>query len=214
MNTDYMETMQRLAETRAKVAQLEMVMSQHGGVNYSDLDLDHNFGGLSGYGGLSAGDFVYDEADDEISGIDIDPDDTVPPSLEPAGDMSGIGVVSSTTSGVASNGKGRVIDNEAGKENMQERVLDKGKGRARDRGKSKATSRGNPYLRSTPHLRTLLGLDLPSLFPRYLTNVPGCTDEAMSDLLSGFRNTHPSLFPDDRIPGDPSGCGVPHHDDD
>lgn len=212
-----MQTMQRLAETKTEIARLERFMAEaERGVSHSDLGLNHHFWGHSGGDGLSPGGFLYDEADGEISGIDVELDDTVPPLLEPTEAMSGIEVISSTTRGVAGSGKGKVTDNETGKENMQGRVLDKGKAKATDKGKSKPTSRGSPYLRSTPHLRTSLGLDLPSLFPPYLINVPGCNDEAMTDLLSGLRHgsTRLALFPDDRFPGDPSGCGVPHHDDD
>jgi hypothetical protein len=178
-------------------------------LSYSDLGLDHapGYGLLERYGFSSE---AYNEID-EAQFIDAGLGD-LPPLLEPSealGEMDAI----STSAHAAGKGKGREVDVEAGTENREGMTRDKGKGRPRDKGKGKARASPYPDYHERLLRRTSSGLGLPPLIPSYITSIGGCTDDAMGDLLAGLR-PGPSFLPDNHFPGDPSGCGVPHHDDD
>jgi hypothetical protein len=215
----YMEVLRRLEEARAEIVRyemearaktehLEMVLAESG-LNHSDMEMNYDLLFGPEYYGLSSRASLYNELDDEVRFVDAELSD-VTPLLEPSEGLGGIDAISSCPEDATSKGKGREVDNETGKENKEGRTM----GKAKDKGKGKARASPYPDLRERLHLRTTtLGLGLPPLFPSYLTNTGDCTDDAMPNLLAGLR-TRSFPFPADHFSGDPSGCGVPHHDDD
>jgi hypothetical protein len=202
----------RAMEARAKLEHLEAILAESDA--YSDFDM--NYDSLippPEYYGFSSGADPYNEIDRVLRFADADSEfSDIPPLLEPAEDLGGMDGISSVPEDATSKGKGRQVEDEAGQAVAEGRALDKGKGKSRDKGKGKARASPYPDSRERLHLRTSLsGLGLLSLFPSYLMNAGGCTDDAMPDLLPGLRG-HPNPFPADHFSGDPSGCGVPHHD--
>ena len=88
--------------------------------------------------------------------------------------------------------------------------VDKGKGKAVDkaRGKEKGKERGKPYFRQRPPLHMKYESTDPDT---YLAGRPSLfTDDAMAELLAVFRGRSAMVG---GFSGDPSGSGVPHHDD-
>lgn len=203
------EAARRAMEARAKLEYLEAIMAESDA--YPDFDMNyHSLIPPPEYYGFSSEADPYNEIDSVLRFADAEFSD-IPPLLEPAEDLGGMNGISSVPEYAANKGKGRQVEDEAGKEIAEGRTLDKGKGKSRDRGKTRASP--YPDSRERLHLRTSLsGLGLPSLFPSYLMNVGGCTEDAMPDLLTGLHN-RPIPFPAGHFSGDPSGCGVPHHDD-
>jgi len=200
-NEDPLYLQRRLAETTGEIRRLEMAFTERG-FDYSNLSTD--------YSGLDLEYYELDSEDDLQSELDVGVpfDDAelsdMPPLLEPAEALGGMNVISSFPQRATRKGKGKEVDNEI--KDGEGKKLDKGK--ARDKGKGKA--RASPYFRDRPHLRMALQ---PLCSDSYLANIGGYPDEAMADLLTRF-HTPPLFFPDFRFPGgDPSGCGVAHHDD-
>lgn len=198
-DADFMEIRRRLEAARATVAHWENIMAENR-IAYSNMGLT--------YGSVLNHEY-YNEMNGYVPLADAEFGD-LPPLLEAPDARDGI---SSLVEHDASKGKGREADNEAGKENGGGRGRRRGKRRTRDKGKGKARANPYPDPRERVHLRTSLGLGLQPFFPSYLSNIGGCTDDAMADLLTRLRNRS-LLVPNDHSAGDPSGCGVPHHQDD
>jgi hypothetical protein len=170
--------------------------AQHSDLDYSTLRSQHWFASVDAPYNERVGDFHFLDA--QFSDL--------PPLLEPAYSCD-MDTIFSFLEGAAGSGKGK--EDHVEKENVEARALEKGKGKARDKGKARAS----PYPRERSHLRAAAGIDWRSLFSgSFPTNTGSYSNDTTSNLLTQFRN-HPLLFSEGHFAGDPSGCGVPHHDD-
>jgi hypothetical protein len=207
----YLALLQETAAAEAEVARLTAIVNESD-FNYSDLGMDYASGlGLERYELGSQAYSPYVGIYETHPSLDAEFDD-LPSLLEPLEAPDVMDVVSTLPEASNDKGKGREVENEAETENRDGRARDPAR-RAKEKGKGKARASPYPDPRDRLlHLRSSLGMPLLPLFPGYLTNIGGCTDDAMGDLTE-FR-TSPLLLPDNHFAGDPSRCGVPHHDDD
>jgi len=89
--------------------------------------------------------------------------------------------------------------------------VDKGKGKMVDKGKGRARDRGKPYFRERPPLHMRYGSSFRDSYLPMLTSWPPLTNvDPMAHLLTGLRQ---GSMESGGFSGDPSGSGVPHHDD-
>jgi hypothetical protein len=166
--------------------------------HYSEFGMDYT--ALRRQHWFSSVDAPCSELDGDFHFLDAEFSD-LPPLLEPAYIPS---VIPSFLEGAVGKEKGQedYVENE--NENGEGRALEKGKGRAKGKGKARIS----PYPRERPHLRA----EWQPLFAgSFLMNTGACSNITTSNMLAEFRN-HPLLFSEGHFSGDPSGCGVPHHD--